>query len=106
MRNLKSVVGMIKDDRGRQTVKVEAGVTLLELHEWLAQRGFELPYAAEIGDATVGSLTSSISKDSGVGEQALTGSLYKAITGVTYVDHLGDLLTLQDSTKPHTTGGF
>lgn len=59
----------------------------------------ELPFAAEIGDATVGSLTSSISKDSGLGDMTLSGSLYKSIVGVTYLDHMGETITLKDRTN-------
>ncbi len=96
MLHMNKIVGMLKDERGRQTVAVEAGVTLIELHRWLAAREMELPFAAEIGDATIGSLASSISKDSGVGDPALSGTLYKSIVGVTYVDHRGEVVTLKE----------
>lgn len=43
----------------------------------------------EIGDATVGSVTTSMTKDSGVGDPTQTGTLYKAITAVKYVDYQG-----------------
>jgi hypothetical protein len=49
--------------------------------------------APEIGDATVGSLVGSVSKDGGVGDPTETGTLYKAITGVKYVDHNGSVST-------------
>lgn len=97
MRGMDKILSLNKDGRGAQTVSVEGGVTLINVHNYLADQKLELPFAAEIGDATVGSLTSSISKDSGVGDPALTGSLYKSIVGVTYVNHMGDLVTLTDT---------
>lgn len=97
MRGMDKILSLNKNGQGPQTVSVEGGATLINVHNYLAEQELELPFAAEIGDATVGSLTSSISKDSGVGDPALTGSLYKSIVGVTYVNHMGDLVTLTDT---------
>lgn len=97
MRGMDKVLSLDKSSHGSQTVSVQGGVTLINVHNYLADQDLELPFAAEIGDATVGSLTSSISKDSGVGDPAVTGSLYKSIVGVTYVNHMGDLVTLTDA---------
>lgn len=97
MRGMDKILSLNKNAQGPQTVSVEGGVTLINVHNYLAEQELELPFAAEIGDATVGSLTSSISKDSGVGDPALTGSLYKSIVGMTYVNHMGDLVTLTDT---------
>lgn len=112
-------------DHVGETATVQAGMTLLEIHEWLGKQGKEVRRMAmmtsrhgrwvrgvhasstsshpcllrrpvvqlavqpEIGDATVGSLTCSLSKDSGVGSAAETGVLFKAIVGVKYADHEG-----------------
>jgi len=97
MRGMDKILSLNQNAQGPQTVSAEGGVTLIKVHNYLADQDLELPFAAEIGDATVGSLTSSISKDSGVGDQALTGSLYKSIVGVTYVNHMGDLVTLTEA---------
>lgn len=97
MRGFDKILGNRTDEQGRMVVRVEAGVTLIKVHEWLIKQGLELPFAAEIGDATVGSLTSSLSKDSGLGDPALSGTLYKSIVGVTYLDHDGQLITLRDT---------
>jgi hypothetical protein len=51
--------------------------------------GVQLAYASFIGDATVGSLAVSVSKDSGIGPPELSGTVYKSVVGVTYVDHNG-----------------
>lgn len=97
MRGMNQILALKEDSSGRQIAVVQGGVTLIQVHTWLADHEIELSFAAEIGDATVGSLTSSISKDSGVGDPALTGSLYKSIVGVTYVDHRGDIVKLSDA---------
>lgn len=99
MRGFDKILGNDPDDQGRMVVRVEAGATLIQIHQWLIEKGLELPFAAEIGDATVGSLTSSLSKDSGLGDPALSGSLYKSIVGVTYLDHDGQTVTLRDTTN-------
>lgn len=97
MRGFDKIVGNSTDAWGRTVVTVEAGATLIKVHEWLMERGLELPFAAEIGDATVGSLTSSLSKDSGLGPPELSGTLYKAIVGVTYMNHEGKEVVLRDT---------
>eukprot|EP00624_Nannochloropsis_granulata_P002706 evm.model.NODE_235_length_25475_cov_36.991245.8 len=97
MRGMDKILRLNKNSQGSQTVSVQGGVTLINVHNYLVGQDLELPFAAEIGDATVGSLTSSISKDSGVGDPAVTGSLYKSIVGVTYVNHMGLLVTLTDA---------
>jgi len=43
----------------------------------------------EIGDATLGGVVGSMTKDSGVALDGETGTYYKAIVGVKYVDHKG-----------------
>jgi FAD/FMN-containing dehydrogenase len=106
MRGFDKILGNQTDERGRMVVRVEAGMTLIKVHEWLIEKGLELPFAAEIGDATVGSLTGSLSKDSGLGDPALSGSLYKSIVGVTYLDHEGQEVTLRDTTNGTALGWF
>ena len=43
----------------------------------------------EIGDATLGGWVGSMTKDSGVPIDHTTGTFYKAIAGVKYIDHHG-----------------
>lgn len=51
--------------------------------------GWQVPFAPVFGDATLGSLATSVSKESGVGDQDMTGSLYKSIDKIVYVDGTG-----------------
>jgi FAD/FMN-containing dehydrogenase len=105
MRALKGVLGLSADAEG-QVVTVQAGITLLELHTWLGERQLEMAVAPEIGDATVGSLVGSVSKDGGVGDPTETGTLYKAITGVKYVDHNGEIVSLTRKENPTELAEF
>ena len=47
-------------------VRAGGGVTLADLHDWLAERNLEISFSPEIGDATVGSSASATMKDSSV----------------------------------------
>jgi UDP-N-acetylenolpyruvoylglucosamine reductase len=98
MRKLNQIIAVGNDDEG-QTVTAQAGTTLLELHNWLGKKGLEMLVAPEIGDASVGSIVGSVTKDAGPGPSSETGSLYKAIVGVKYVDHMGRVVRL--SKKEH-----
>jgi hypothetical protein len=74
---------------GRKILTVQAGVKALAAHKYLADKGLELGWVAEIGDATVGSIAVSMTKDSGLGDPALTGCLARSVARITYVDHNG-----------------
>ncbi|KAK9822452.1 hypothetical protein WJX81_001815 [Elliptochloris bilobata] len=76
---------------GRMVARVQAGVTLLQLHAYLALRGLECSFAPEIGDATVGSLASSTSKDSSL---AAPGFFAALVASITFVDEDGELVML------------
>jgi len=58
-------------------------------------------FMAEIGDATVGSLAVTASKDSGLVDQNLAGSFYKIVVGLTYINHEGWVRTIT-RTQPHS----
>ena len=61
---LNEILGVETDAAGRSVVRVQAGCRLKKLHLWLQSRGLEIPYQAEIGDATVGSMAAGDTKDS------------------------------------------
>ncbi|GBF89539.1 hypothetical protein Rsub_02257 [Raphidocelis subcapitata] len=78
-------------DTSRGTVKVQAGIKLLALHDWLGTQGWEFSFAPEIGDASVGSLVVSTSKDSSLDGP---GYLTALVEEVTYVSGDGKLVTI------------
>ncbi len=90
---LNEILGVETDAAGRSVVRVQAGCRLKKLHLWLQSRGLEIPYQAEIGDATVGSMAAGDTKDS-----SLEGPGYfsASVTALTYVDEQGTLVTLSD----------
>src|SRR3954462_13150466 len=55
-RKLDEIMGLDLDDAGRQVVRVQAGCRLKKLNIWLQARGMEIPFQAEIGEASVGSV--------------------------------------------------
>lgn len=74
-------------------VTCQAGVTLSSLHAWLQdhyQR--EISFAPEMGDASVGSLVVTTSKDSSVNGPGYFSALVRALT---YVDHHGEIIHLE-----------
>ena len=90
---LNEILGVETDAAGRSVVRVQAGCRLKKLHLWLQSRGLEIPFQAEIGDATVGSMVAGDSKDS-----SLDGPGYfsAGVVAVTYVNEQGTLVTLSD----------
>jgi FAD/FMN-containing dehydrogenase len=92
-RKLDDVLGLERDVNGRQVVRVQAGCRLKKLNSWLQTRGMEVPFQAEIGEATVGSAAVGDTKDS-----SLNGSGYFSahVVALTYVDEKGQLRTLSD----------
>eukprot|EP00775_Hariotina_reticulata_P009417 gene9417-9582_t len=79
------------DSAGR-TVSVEPGITLGDLHDHLARKGWEISFSPEIGDATVGSLCVMTSKDSSVQGPGFLAAVVKMLT---YVDEKGQLQTME-----------
>ncbi len=92
-RKLDEVIGLEQDESGRQIVRVQAGCRLKKLNLWLQARGLEIPFQAEIGEASVGSAAVGDTKES-----SLDGPGYFSahVVGITYVDELGQLLALSD----------
>ena len=92
-RKLDDVIGLERDGIGRQVVRVQAGCRLKKLNMWLQAHGVEIPFQAEIGEATVGSVAVGDTKES-----SLDGPGYFSahVVALTYVDEKGELRTLAD----------
>lgn len=88
--NMNKIIGLVGSG-DQAVVKVETGVKLVDLHKWLAEKGYELSFSPEIGDATVGSLVVTTSKDSSIDG---LGYLSALVCDVTYVDDQGNLVSL------------
>ena len=89
-RKLDEIMGLDLDDAGRQVVRVQAGCRLKKLNIWLQARGMEIPFQAEIGEASVGSVAVGDTKES-----SLDGPGYFSahVLALTYVNDKGDLRT-------------
>ena len=92
-RKLDEVLGLERDATGRQVVRVQAGCRLKKLNTWLQARNVEIPFQAEIGEASIGSVAVGDTKES-----SLDGPGYFSahVVAITYVDHRGELCTLSD----------
>ena len=93
LRKLDEVIGLERDAKGRRVVRVQAGCRLKKLNMWLQAHGVEIPFQAEIGEATVGSVAVADTKES-----SLDGPGYFSahVVALTYVDERGELRTLSD----------
>ncbi|HET6375289.1 MAG TPA: FAD-binding protein [Methylocella sp.] len=94
LRKLDEVLGLEHDSAGREVVRVQAGCRLKKLNSWLQAHDREIPFQAEIGEATVGSVAAGDTKES-----SLDGPGYFSahVTSLTYVDENGFLRTLSDA---------
>ncbi len=92
-RKLDEVLGLEQDATGRRIVRVQAGCRLKKLNLWLQSHDVEIPFQAEIGEATVGSVAVGDTKES-----SLDGPGYFSshVVAITYVDAAGELRTLSD----------
>lgn len=92
-RKLDEILGLEDDHMGRPIVRVQAGCRLKKLNLWLQAHGVEIPFQAEIGEATVGSVAVGDTKES-----SLDGAGYFSadVVALTYVDENGELQTLSD----------
>lgn len=102
---LSAILGLeeIQENSSSALVRVQAGCSLKALSSWLAERGYELSFQAEIGDATVGALTTGDSKDS-----SLEGPGYfsAAVRQIRYVDHFGQLISIDETANPAALADF
>ncbi len=92
-RKLDEVIGLERDALGRHLVRVQAGCRLKKLHMWLQGHGMEIPFQAEIGEATVGSVAVGDTKESSLDAP---GYFSAHVVALTYVDDKGELRTLSD----------
>lgn len=93
LRKLDEVIGLEHDEQGRHVVRVQAGCRLKKLSTWLQARGAEMPFQAEIGEATVGSVAVADTKESSLDAP---GYFSAHVTAITYVDEFGELRMLTD----------
>ena len=103
MSGLSSILGLEGEGSDSVMVRVQAGCSLKALSIWLAERGYELAYQAEIGNATVGALCTGDSKDS-----VLDGPGYFSayVRQVTYVDGEGELISIDEFANPAELAEF
>ena len=92
-RKLDEVLGLERDATGRHVVRVQAGCRLKKLNTWLQAHGVEVPFQAEIGEATVGSVAVGDTKESSLDAP---GYFSAHVVALTYVDDKGELRTLSD----------
>lgn len=92
-RKLDEILGLEHDYMGRHVVRVQAGCRLKKLAMWLQARGVEIPFQAEIGEATVGSIAVGDTKESSLDAP---GYFSAHVVALTYVDDKESLCTLSD----------
>lgn len=92
-RKLDAILGLETDDQGRHVIRVQAGCRLKKLNLWLQQQGWEIPFQAEIGEATVGSVAVGDTKES-----SLDGPGYFSshVVAIFYIDENGSLQITSD----------
>src|SRR6476659_590520 len=70
-------------------ITVGAGLQLIEVHLYLAERKLQLPFTPEIENATIGSVACCCLKDAAIGKSS--GIATGMIKAVKFVDARGDL---------------
>jgi len=70
------------------SITVGAGLQLLEVHRYLADRNLQLPFTPEIGNATIGSVACCCLKDAGLGVS--TGFAVSMVESMRFVDAQGE----------------
>jgi hypothetical protein len=96
-KRLDEIIGLEIDSSGRQIVRVQAGCRLKKLHLWLQARGLEIPFQAEIGEATVGSVAVGDTKDSSIDA---AGFFSVNVTSLVFVDQNGERFSLSEANDP------
>ena len=103
MTSLNYIHGLVEVDLGCHgkvmCVDCDCGATLREVEKYAMQRGWELPFSAEIGLSTVGGTVFTTTKDSCIGESPLPGmglgDVSSCLFRVTIVDEKGELCNYQ-----------
>lgn len=91
--NLDAILGLETDNHGRNLVRVQAGCSLKKLHLWLQQQGWEIPFQAEIGETTVGSIVARDRKEISPNESSY---FFNHVVAVLYINENGGLRILSD----------
>jgi hypothetical protein len=99
---LNQILG-VEESAGQPVVRVQAGCQLKDLSDWLAKQSFELAFQAEIGNATIGALTTGDSKDA-IHDGPGYFSAY--VRQVTLINGDGELVTLSQSAEPKELADF
>lgn len=95
LKKLDAILGLETDGQGRTVVRVQAGCRLKDLAMWLKARGREIPFQAEIGEASVGSVSVGDTKESSLHGP---GFFSAHVVEITYVDEDGVLRRISDAT--------
>jgi hypothetical protein len=93
MRKLDEILGLETDARGRTVVRAQAGCRLKKLNMWLQARRLEIPFQAEIGEASVGSVAVGDTKESSL---EAPGYFSAHVVEISYVDATGALRVISD----------
>lgn len=70
-----------------------AGIELIELHRYLAQRNKQIPFTPEIGNATLGSVACCCLKDASIGQSS--GLATYMVKAIKYIDAFGNKQYIQ-----------
>ena len=102
--NLASMTSILEYHPATGMVTCDAGVTLGDLHDYLlTSHQREISFSPEMGDATVGSLAVTTSKDSSVQGP---GSFSAIVVSLTYVDANGQVQSLDRDLQPEAFQDF
>ena len=100
---LAQILGLEDEAADHPMVRVQAGCKLKDLSTWLAKRGFELAFQAEIGNATIGALTTGDSKDA-IHDGPGYFSAY--VRQVTLINEHGERVTIDQHSNPSAMAEF
>ena len=103
MNGLSAVLGLEDEGSGSAMVRVQGGCSLKALSLWLAERGYELSFQAEIGNATVGALCTGDSKDSVIDGP---GYFSAYVHQVTFVNGKGELVSIDERSNADELAEF
>lgn len=100
---LNQILGLEDEASEQPMVRVQAGCKLKDVSAWLAKRGFELAFQAEIGNATIGALTTGDSKDA-IHDGPGYFSAY--VRQVTFINEQGEQVTIDQHSNPKALAEF
>src|SRR5450432_1342268 len=74
-------------------INVGAGLQLIEVHRYLAERKLQLPFTPEIGNATIGSVACCCLKDAAIGKSS--GIATTMVKAIKYIDAEGNNCSIE-----------